>query len=555
MSYPQIIEYNEAIQDPRSAFSDAELKRGTVEETPLGLPLALSGGFALTYTVKCAPKKFAIRCFHREVPEAQSRYAAISAKLGSLTAPYFVSFDFQSVGIRVRGKSFPIVKMDWVEGRTLGVHLDANSGDRAAVGSLRQAFVSLADFLERNGVAHGDIQNENVIIANGALKLIDYDGMFVSGMQVGRGTEVGHKHFQHPGREPKHFGPQMDRFSFIVIDVSLEALQSDPSLHRRFREGGTAIIFKANDFADPSSSDVFRTLEGMSALRESALKLAAVCSAPISDVPSLSDFIAGRNIPTAPPRTERASGAPRVKQAYIGAFDVLDGKDFHAVMRRVGHNIELVGKIVSVKRGIGKRGRGRGKPYVFINFGAWNKESVKITIWSEGLSNIGVQPDDKWVGKWISVTGLVEPPYEGQHYGRPYKNVGIAVVSGNQIIPVSEQEAKFRLGFGGKATRKHETPGMSTNQDILKGIRNENTGAQTSTSSRTRQPQSTPTRANPTTRNQSILGGIHSSTPPTSRTIQHPSRITPRSSSGLQIPPWLWVLGAIVLLVFLLRKK
>ena len=121
MSWPQILDYNEAVQDPRNAFTDPELRSGAVAETPLGLPLALSGGFALTYTVASGPRKFAIRCFHREVPEAQTRYAAISAKLQNLSSQYFVHFDFQEQGIRIRGRPYPIVKMDWVEGETSSI--------------------------------------------------------------------------------------------------------------------------------------------------------------------------------------------------------------------------------------------------------------------------------------------------------------------------------------------------------------------------------------------------------------------------------------------------
>ena len=37
-------------------------------------------------------------------------------------SPYFVKFDFQAQGIHIRGRRFPVVKMDWVEGETLGVH-------------------------------------------------------------------------------------------------------------------------------------------------------------------------------------------------------------------------------------------------------------------------------------------------------------------------------------------------------------------------------------------------------------------------------------------------
>ena len=139
MSYPQIVEYNAAVQDPRHTFSDPELKAGRVAETPLGLPLALSGGFALTYTVQSGSKKFAVRCFHREVPQVQNRYAKISSKFRSLASSYFVNFEFQPQGIRVLRQQFPIVKMDWAEGETLGVYLDRAATNSTAVGALRQA--------------------------------------------------------------------------------------------------------------------------------------------------------------------------------------------------------------------------------------------------------------------------------------------------------------------------------------------------------------------------------------------------------------------------------
>jgi hypothetical protein len=563
MSYPQIIEYNEAVQDPPNSFLDPELKVGKVAETPLGLPLALSGGFALTYIVSSALRKFAVRCFHRAVPEAQNRYAAISAKLRGLASPYFVNFDFQSQGIRVRGKPYPIVKMDWAEGDTLGIHLDRTALNASAIATLRRAFSDLAAFLERNGIAHGDIQNENVVVANGVLRLIDYDGMFVTGMPQGRGNEIGHKHFQHPGREPKHFGPRMDRFSFILLDVSLEALQVDASLHRRFREGGQAIIFKANDFVDPASSEIFRVLYGMPSLRESAKKLAAVCAASISDVPTLSDFIAGRNIPIAvvPP-----VGAPKpVPTAYIGAFDVIDAKDFAAVIRRVGDKIELVGQIVSVKQGIGKRGRGRGRPYVFVNFGIWNKDSVKVAIWSEGLANMTTRPTEAWVGRWISATGLVEPPYEGKHYGRLYRNVGITVMFDSQIIQLSEQEARFRLGKGASQARITSDGKKQSNEDILKGIAGSggvsgNGARKPSGISTTKVPAQPPLRlsATPRTKNEAILEGLRAAQGPGSGTYGNqasPPRPSTPPSPGLlaRIPGWMWVAGALLLL-FILYK-
>jgi hypothetical protein len=535
MSLPQIIDYNEALQDAPRAFADPALRAGNVVTTPLGLPLALSGGFALTYIVHAGQRKFAVRCFHREIHEAQSRYASISAKLRSLNSPYFVNFDFQSAGVRVKGSPYPLLKMDWVEGDTLGVYLDKIAINSAAVGSLRQQFFDLASFLAQHGIAHGDLQNENVMVSRGSLRLIDYDGMFVPAMMSGRGTEVGHKHFQHPARGAQHFGPHMDRFSFIVLDVSLEALQVQSTLHRRFREGGQTIIFRANDFADPSASEVFAELRGFPGLRDRAQNLAAICQANIDSVPTLSDFRAGRNIPTSTVRISEHPAKPAQPAAYIAAYPVVDGRSFANAFGHVGDKVELVGQIVSVKHGVGKRGRGRGRPYVFINFGPWNQESVKITIWSEGLGNMNAPPNESWVGRWISVIGLVEPPYEGRHYGRSYRNVGVTVDSDKQIVQVSAKDAAFRLKAPGALRSRMAT--TRSNADVLSSLKN---GPQRGVS--TPGQQRPPSRgAPPASHNQQVLQSIR-------RTgVSPPQQAAPSPIELLtRIPLWVWVLVGLI---------
>jgi hypothetical protein len=129
-----------------------------------------------------------------------------------------------------------------------------------ALAHAREAFAALAQYLEEQGISHGDIQNGNVIVSPQGIRLIDYDGVYVPGMSAGEGTESGHKHFQHPSRHAHHHGPGLDRFSFIALDLSLAALIEDPSLFRRYCEGGETIIFRANDFADPGQSTVFGIL-------------------------------------------------------------------------------------------------------------------------------------------------------------------------------------------------------------------------------------------------------------------------------------------------------
>jgi tRNA A-37 threonylcarbamoyl transferase component Bud32 len=79
----------------------------------------------------------------------------------------------------VRGSPYPIVRVDWVNGDTLNLSLDKRSGNPNVMENLRASFRALASTLHRAGIAHGDIQNLNVLVVGTDLRLIDYDGMYV----------------------------------------------------------------------------------------------------------------------------------------------------------------------------------------------------------------------------------------------------------------------------------------------------------------------------------------------------------------------------------------
>jgi hypothetical protein len=372
----------------------------------------------------------------------------------ALNSKYFINFNYLAQGIKVHQGVYPIVKMAWVEGDPLGIWLDKNVDNSKLVENARAGFATLASFLQQHGIAHGDIQNGNVMIAPTGITLIDYDGMYVPGMPLGNGSETGHKHFQHPSREALHFGPSMDRFSFIAVDLSLRALIEDPTLYGRFREGGETIIFRANDFVAPQNSEIFQILRRHASLKLFTENFAKVCQADIRSVPTLEDFLAGRNIPAVDkPTTSRTTTSegsvlqPSIAR-YIGPYPVLSTDDYAGVMQRVGQRIELVGCIQALKHGVGRRGRGRGKPYVFVNFGNWRGNIVKLTIWSEGLAQLRELPDDSWIGRWVSVVGLVDAPYSGKHYSFHYTHVGITIETPQQINVITEREAKFRIGQG-----------------------------------------------------------------------------------------------------------
>ena len=72
--------------------------------------------------------------------------------------------------------------------------------------ALSHLWAKLARRLARAGAAHADLQHGNILLVPGrsenhlAIKLIDYDGMFVPALAGKPSGEVGHPAYQHPQR-------------------------------------------------------------------------------------------------------------------------------------------------------------------------------------------------------------------------------------------------------------------------------------------------------------------------------------------------------------------
>lgn len=556
MSYPSIEKYTEALQAPERNLLDAALRRGVVRKNGLNMPLALCGGFALTYSLTVDGKRFAVRCFHKESAELERRYQAVAARLRQLSPTYFLQFDFLSPGIRIDGATYPVVKMAWAEGETLSEFLEREHVNPVVVGQLRTALAGLCTYLESEGIAHGDIQPGNVMVSDkgNAVKLIDYDGMFVPALRGLRATESGQRNFQHPGRPASNFDEKLDRFSFIALDVALHALMTDPGLWRRSRSEPEAVVFRAQDHANPGSSGVYADLLRLPAVREVATRLAQIAASPMAQVPSLADFRAGRNIPSdAAPFAPRAVGAPR---GYQSAYDVLNGANYAAFLRRVGDKIELVGKVHSFKRGYGRN----RKPYYFVNFSNW-LETVSIVIWSDAFAVVDELPTDAWVGRWLSMTAFVGPPYPGKtKKGVSYTNIALSLDQRGQMQVLTEEDAAFRLK-GGPAPQTPPGPARGTNADVLDRMAGRNGRPQIHVVPPAPRPAPAPPPA-PLSSNQAVIDRMRRATaaPPSPAAARRSPAPAPSStrapapaSSGYRpVPPRKdtnWAVWAAVLIV------
>jgi hypothetical protein len=289
MTWPTPQDYNEAIQNPRSCFGDEELRAGSPELTPLGLPKPISGAFASVYQMNCSARRWAVRCFLREVSDHQARYQAISAHLRSARLPFTVGFDFLAEGIRIRGKWYPILKMEWIDGEPLNLYIERNLTNPAALQALATRWLETLAAMRREGIAHGDLQHGNVLVSNGQIKLIDYDGMYVPALAGLGSHEEGHRNYQHPGRGGGDYGPYLDAFSGWVVLLSLAALAVDPRLWQRLNGGDECLLLRRDDFEKPQRSKAFQSiLAGRTPeLRAIAKQVQSYLSMPLAQVPPL----------------------------------------------------------------------------------------------------------------------------------------------------------------------------------------------------------------------------------------------------------------------------
>jgi hypothetical protein len=260
MPWPTPQDYNEAIQNPKLCFDDPELKAGQPEYNALGLPRPITGGFASVYRMRCGQRDWAVRCFLREFADQQQRYTAISQHLAAVKLPYIVGFEFLSKGIRVKNQWYPILKMEWVQGELLHEYIKKRLNDSTAVRELAERWYEMMKALGEAGIGHGDLQHGNVLVTNGNLRLIDYDGVFVPALGGQRSHEAGHRNYQHPERTELDFGIYLDHFAAWVIYTSLVVLSIDHRLWDQVGAGDEFILFRKEDFVDPNSSSTFKLL-------------------------------------------------------------------------------------------------------------------------------------------------------------------------------------------------------------------------------------------------------------------------------------------------------
>jgi hypothetical protein len=308
-TWPDLTDYHEALQSPQRSLGDPELQRAQIDKDRFGMPKPATGGNAVVYKATEGQNVWAVRCFLRPISDHAERYAAISKHLQKNRAAHSTKFFYLADGLRIKGGTFPIVKMAWVQGQLLDRCAESLLGRPKELAGLREKFRTLVKEVEAAKFAHGDFQHGNILVSGKELLLIDYDGMWVPALIGRQATELGHRAYQHPKRSVSDYGPYLDRFSALVIYLSLRALEVDRKLWEQYYTGDN-LLFVREDFNEPGKTPIWGDLAALNNPEVSYLAgvLAALLAKPVKDLPRLEAVLSGSA--GVKPR-ELESGGPR----------------------------------------------------------------------------------------------------------------------------------------------------------------------------------------------------------------------------------------------------
>ena len=266
MNYPLISEYVEAIKAAEDNFDQLKHLRPVLDWD--GLPVMTSGNFAVVFKMKDEQtgKLYAVKCFTKEQEGREEAYRLIDDELKRVDSPYLTSICYLEKELFVDTSQsteteFPVLLMDWVEGKTLDKYLRENLDDKYALEMLAYRFSQLAQWLIPQPFAHGDLKPDNILVQDdGSLVLVDYDGMYVPAMKGQKARELGSPDFRHPQRTEDDFDEHIDDFPLVSFLLSLKAISINSHWLEEYGAPDRLLM----------SANVYRELEKCLFLKEQA---------------------------------------------------------------------------------------------------------------------------------------------------------------------------------------------------------------------------------------------------------------------------------------------
>lgn len=285
-TYPNVGDYQAAVQHPARAFTLPSLQQAVFDTNSWG-PVLSAGQNAVVFRANVDGSARALRCYLRAHSATAQHYSAIDQYVAEHgLASHIGRLTWHEAAIRVNSSTWPVLAMDWVEGRLLDTHVGdlAVNSQVSALADLAKRWRDLVRTLQRASFTHGDLQHGNVMVgSDGQLHLIDLDSAWIPPFAtLPPPAEVGHENYQHPDRMTRaaDWGRLGDTFSALVIYLSLVVLAKSPALWLSLNTGNN-LLFERQDFVLPFATVAWKQLAriGDPEVDRLAMQLQECCAA------------------------------------------------------------------------------------------------------------------------------------------------------------------------------------------------------------------------------------------------------------------------------------
>jgi len=280
--FPSRSDYETLIRRLDVFAADPAIKTGKVLMRKDGLfPQAYSGGRAVVFPVLIESRKYAIKCWIQSLGALEERYQSISRLIQSSKPPYLIESVYREKELLFNGSRYPVLQMQWSESRTLKEWISAHINDSSLLSELAQRFLEVVADMHSMNMSHGDLQHENILISDSsAITLVDYDSIYLKGLDHLDDEVKGLPGFQHPSRSRQaKASPKSDYLSEYVIYITLLALSRKPDLWRQAQDHNR-LLFSQEDLCNPRSSSLFRDIKSIDGLSELIEAFQSQCLCP-----------------------------------------------------------------------------------------------------------------------------------------------------------------------------------------------------------------------------------------------------------------------------------
>lgn len=231
MNTPTISQYAESVCHPYGRFRT--LGEPAVERNAYGEPLLYAGGNAAVFKVWLAGRPYALKCYTRPGKRNGMLYAYLAGRRTPLLCEVrYLPEELYIYGPDGEGAWYDTVLTEWADGDSLGyaVRRALHHRDTERMAALSRGFDAMVAALLSMPWAHGDLKPGNITVGtDGTMRLLDYDAMYIPGIDAPGAPETGTPQFNHPSRNASFFSKSIDDYPAALISAALRTLAADLS--------------------------------------------------------------------------------------------------------------------------------------------------------------------------------------------------------------------------------------------------------------------------------------------------------------------------------------